>query len=927
MRTALGTSHVAVEAGSTARVEIEVTNTSDVIDGIVAIVDGLNPEWVSTERPLVRLFPDTTDTVVIHIDVPRTCRAGDYLVNVHVVSAVDPLRESIHDFWLTVEPHTGLDLELRPSILRAGSRGTCWATVRNTGNCDLAISLHVDDPTREVDATIVEPERTLPYEHLAPVEIELRGRRPWFGEPAVRLLTVEARSGDVVVERPLTFSQRPRIPRGVLTALVLAAIITLWVLIFVYAIGALRAGGDPPKAVAGEIATGAENIELALIRGTVAGSVSASTTGEGIPSVTVEAFRIKQFPNVPGEPAPDPAVTLSPVASGGTDENGDYLLRTLIPGKYLLRFSASGYAEVWLPGDLASGRSLAIAPLDPVRAQDVVMEGALASVQVQLDLPDGTDPSQLTARITPADGGSLSATSGLVQTDGGGTCVIDAQALVTCTGLPTPGEYLIAVSGPGFDGQRIPVDLSGGADTVVDTVQVAGELGDITGSVIDQDGAPLVGATVSVSSGQFVARVFTDRGGRFVVDDLPTPADYVVDISLPGYVGRTIALPLAAGGSSSVPAQQLVGGVGSINGAVVDEAGNRLPGVQIELSGERSTAVTASLTDGDVGSFSFRDLAVPGTYSIAFSLPGYLTETRLVTFEEAGLQPVGDVRMSTSFGRVEGSVVDPTGDPVAGAQVQLLDGLRTRTTTTSSGGIGSFGFSDVTPGSYTIVVQSTNDPEDVKVWVAQRDVVAGETMLLDRIVLPLEALGTIQGVVNDPAGVRLAGVGVTLVGEGRTETTVSRGPGPGVGTFDFAGLDVPGTYELTFTLADHGTVVRTVSLAFTNGAFVQSVNPILVPDPGPVSGIVEDDVGEPVDGASVTVTDAAGTVHTVATDSFGTFELPSVAAGPAVIDVTYVGPDDEAGAVADLSFVVPPGGGVIPDPITISITAPAVPLP
>ena len=43
--------------------------------------------------------------------------------------------------------------------------------------------------------------------------------------------------------------------------------------------------------------------------------------------------------------------------------------------------------------------------------------------------------------------------------------------------------------------------------------------------------------------------------------------------------------------------------------------------------------------------------------------------------------------------------------------------------------------------------------------------------------------------------------------------------------------------------------------------------------------------------------------------------------------MTYVGPDDEAGAVADLSFVVPPGGGVIPDPITISITAPAVPLP
>src|SRR5690606_29507440 len=126
---------------------------------------------------------------------------------------------------------------------------------------------------------------------------------------------------------------------------------------------------------------------------------------------------------------------------------------------------------------------------------------------------------------------------------------------------------------------------------------------------------------------------------------------------------------------------------------------------------------------------------------------------------------------------------------------------------------------------------------------------------------------------------------------------------------------------------DHATVVRTVSLAFTNGAFVQSVNPVLVPDPGPVSGVVEDEVGEPVQRASVTVTDAAGTVRTVATDSFGTFELPSVAAGPATIDVTYVGPYDETGSATGISFVVPPGGGVIPDPITLSITAPAVSVP
>ena len=31
------------------------------IDGVTAIVDGINPDWVQLERPLVSLFPDATE--------------------------------------------------------------------------------------------------------------------------------------------------------------------------------------------------------------------------------------------------------------------------------------------------------------------------------------------------------------------------------------------------------------------------------------------------------------------------------------------------------------------------------------------------------------------------------------------------------------------------------------------------------------------------------------------------------------------------------------------------------------------------------------------------------------------------------------------------------------------------------------------------
>jgi hypothetical protein len=52
VRTQLALSHVDATPGLTSRIEIEVTNTSTVIEGVTAIVDGINPEWV--RRAVVR---------------------------------------------------------------------------------------------------------------------------------------------------------------------------------------------------------------------------------------------------------------------------------------------------------------------------------------------------------------------------------------------------------------------------------------------------------------------------------------------------------------------------------------------------------------------------------------------------------------------------------------------------------------------------------------------------------------------------------------------------------------------------------------------------------------------------------------------------------------------------------------------------------
>ena len=121
MKTDLQISHLNVRPGSQSRVSIEVTNTGDVIDGVTAIVDGIIPDWVQLERPLVRLFPDATDRVSVLLDIPRTCPEGDYLVTVRIVSTIVPGRQSVHEFWLTVEAVVDHQIHMHPSIVTGGA--------------------------------------------------------------------------------------------------------------------------------------------------------------------------------------------------------------------------------------------------------------------------------------------------------------------------------------------------------------------------------------------------------------------------------------------------------------------------------------------------------------------------------------------------------------------------------------------------------------------------------------------------------------------------------------------------------------------------------------------------------------------------------------------------------------------------------------
>ena len=691
MKTDLAISHLSMMPGNQSTVSIEIVNTAEVIDGVTAIVDGINPDWIRLERPVLSLFPEATDHLDLVLDIPTSCPAGDYLVVVRIVSTVDPERQSVHDFWLTVEAQPGLEIELRPSIVTGGTDATMTATIINTGNAPIDVSVEALDPTREVDCTADPTALTIPQGERALVDIELRGPRPWFGEPRSRTITVTARADDVITEQLGTFRQKARIPRGLLTALILALIVLLWALIFLFVISGLQRREPAGKAVGTGFVTGVYDISLLAVAATAEGTVTASTTGNGIPRITVEAFRI----TADG--------TEEARGSAATDDDGAYSLKSLIPGTYRLKFTADGYSEAWY-ADADGNEEVTFDPKVTRRRLDAVLTGDLGQLLGRIEPPPGAPnaPLQVTATLLDGPTGQPPFTTTIETTDG----------TIALTGLPTPGTYQVTVTGEGFQTQQFEQTLAGGQASVINTVNVTAADGSITGTVIDGNGAPLGGVFVTARSGDTELRTVTPTTGnvgQFSLVGLTTPQTYVLTFAQPGATSTTAALSLAGGEARTGVVARVIGGSGTVTGSAAAVDGTPLGGVSVQVLGEGFESTTSTLTTsgtaGAAGSFTVSGLPVPGNYTLSLSGPGLQTETIGANVAAAGQQSLGVVTLLPDTAVIRGTVSGPSGG-LGSVTVTLSDGTaRTRVTTSATNPAGTWAFAGAPPGSYTVTFE------------------------------------------------------------------------------------------------------------------------------------------------------------------------------------------------------------------------------
>jgi hypothetical protein len=701
MRTAVATSHLRITPGKPVVLDVDVTNTTDIIDGVTATIEGLDPAWVSLVMPVVSLFPEASSTLSLKIDLPTNCLAGEYLVRVRVVSIIDPSRFSDHEFWLSVEPLLAASLTLHPSVVIGGAHAVFQASIANDGNVSADLVVNCIDETRQLNCVAYPATVSVPPGETHTVEIHVDGKRPWFGEPVSRNVAIEASGSNqdgtaLVLPAVATFTQKPRIPRGALTILILAAIVALWATVFLLVVGALRDKPDPTKAVAtnfNDAGAASDTVDLAAVAVAMSGQVTSQSTGEPLPRITVQAFRVKK---------PSGQQILS--GSAATGDDGSFVLESLLPGSYTLQFSAVGFADVWYPA--GDSRSAAV-PIEitpkttPKKDLQVVMLGQSGSMSGQIVAPESEGAAAAIA-VT------LTRTVDDVPVDDPKDAIVDDTGTFSASGLVTPATYTVKIVAAGFDPRTFDETLEAGENKVINTVTLGAATGGFEGSVVTADGIGLGNVEITVSSGEFTKTTKTptvDNPGQFRIDGLETPSTYTITFTHDGYSPQTIAVELGSGDTKVLPPVILTGGQGTVSGRVTDTSGTPLGGVDVGVACGAFTATTSTLTTSadttQAGTYTVSDVPTPSACTITFSADGYTSQT--IRAAVAGTEPVPglDVTLPKATGEVGGTVFSGS-TAMSDVIVELSNGSAPRSTVTATAPAGAYRFADVEPGDYTL---------------------------------------------------------------------------------------------------------------------------------------------------------------------------------------------------------------------------------
>lgn len=458
--------------------------------------------------------------------------------------------------------------------------------------------------------------------------------------------------------------------------------------------------------------------------------------------------------------------------------------------------------------------------------------------------------------------------------------------------------------------------------------------------IADPDEKGIPGVTITLSNGR---TVITDQDGNYLFDNLTDGTYSVTETDLPGYISTgdkdggnfNLISNLVINNGNDIVDQdfldapqfgRIIGVVfNDLNGNVIQDSNEPgLPGVTVTLANGRTT------TTDPTGHYTFTNV-LPGFYTVVETdPPGFSSTTNntvpvVVPANGTAVANFGDKQIGSISGVVFNDlngdgVKQPNENGLGGVVVQLLNEQGTVINTTTTAPNGSYAFTDVTPGSYTV---RELDPTGYNSTTSNTVPVSVPPAGSATANFGDQQVGTISGVVfndKDGNGLKspdeegLANVAIQLVdNQGRVIATISTGPD---GSYLFTGVQ-PGSYTVRETDPPNYTSTTSnnvpVSVLPGGGAIANFGDQQV----GTVSGVVFNDIngdGEkqpnesPLSGVIVQLYDKDNKlVNTTTTDPNGAYIFTNVP--PGAYTVREIDPPKFTSTTANTVPVSVPAGG------------------